>query len=297
MTHALFSYVQIGAKNFEALADFYIKTLGFSMSTQKQWLSGEGKVLTAPGYDKNHAVTFGFVPAFKGSNAQINDKGYAHICFETTDVRSAVKRFLKYGGSFQSTLPNAEKQPCVYMKDPEGNIVEFHVPFPGANTSAGKTIASILGLLPDRSIRGENATKNSSLKFIHINFITEDWQKLCDYYMSVLGATEYGKIKDHQGNYKSGIIGVPEVHVVGRHILLSGPEKDYPTFEIFTYSVKGRQTVAESDSLGINLIGFTSDCLKSATDAFVSAGGKLVFEKEDCVSVLDPDGNCIIIRK
>ncbi len=297
MTHTLFSYVQIGAKNSEALADFYIKTLGFSKSSEKQWLPGEGRVLTAPGYDKEHAITFGFVPAFKGSNAQINDAGYAHICFETTDVRGAVKRFLKYGGSFQSTLANAEKQPCVYMKDPEGNIVEFHVPFPGVATSAGKTIASILGLLPDRSIRSENPEKKSSLKFIHVNFITENWQKLCDYYKSVLGAADYGKLKDHQGKYKSGVIGVPEVNVVGRHILLPGLEKDYPTFEIFTYSVKGRQTVAESDSLGINLIGFTTESLKSSADDFVSAGGKLVSEKEDCASVLDPDGNRIIIRK
>ena len=44
MTTTKFAYVQIGAKDYKRLADFYIKALGFTLSANQEWLCGkEGK--------------------------------------------------------------------------------------------------------------------------------------------------------------------------------------------------------------------------------------------------------------
>ena len=112
MTTTKFAYVQIGAKDYKRLADFYIKALGFTLSASQEWLCGkEGICLSAPGYAQGNAPVFGFVPAVNGENAAINDAGFAHTCFETNDVKAAVRQLLKCGGSVHSTMKSPEIHP------------------------------------------------------------------------------------------------------------------------------------------------------------------------------------------
>ena len=60
MTTTKFAYVQIGAKDYKRLADFYIKALGFTLSASQEWLCGkEGICLSAPGYAQGDAPVFG----------------------------------------------------------------------------------------------------------------------------------------------------------------------------------------------------------------------------------------------
>lgn len=296
---SLFSYVQIGCRDYQKLSDFYIRALGFAESTQTKWLNGkEGRVLTSPGY-ASCAPVFGFLPAEKGAQAKINDIGFAHTCFETTDIKAAVGRFISLGGRVVSTFPKPLRQPCVYCADLEGNIVEFHVPFPdGIGFPAiGKTISSILGLRPDKSIRKNDTSFKSSLKFIHVNIISEDWRALCDYYISALGCSEFGPLKDHEGEYKSQVIGIENVHVIGQHILMNGLEKTYPTFEIFTYSIKGRNAPTDERELGINCIGFTADEPNAVADVFVNAGGRIIEATEEFILLGDIQDDRIYLRK
>ena len=238
-----FSYVQIGARDYKSLALFYKDALEFTPCDDYRWLRGnDGEVLCAPGYEAN-APVFGFIKANEGACRKINDTGFAHICFETDNVNKAVKHFIECGGSFVSTLRHPNINPCVYCKDPEGNIVEFHVPF-GAGI---KTVGSLLQLRPYKGLR-----------FIHVNLITDNWEKLCEFYKDKFGCTDTGDIKDHSGTYKSKVIGIEGVHVVGRHILLPGFYETYPTLEIFTYNIKGAQSPQSESELGINCIGFSS---------------------------------------
>lgn len=239
-----FSYVQIGARDYQSLAAFYKEALEFAPCEDTKWLRGnEGVTLSAPGFEKGKEMVFGFIKAENGAAGNINDKGYAHLCFETDNVNKAVKRFVKHGGSFVSTLKHPFINPCVYCRDPEGNIVEFHVPF-GAGA---KTVGSLLMLRPYKGLR-----------FIHVNIITDDWQKLCAWYNGKFGSTDTGDIKDHSGSYKSKVIGIENVHVLGRHILLPGFYDTYPTLEIFTYNIKGNEDIRTAEDIGINCIGFAA---------------------------------------
>ena len=283
-----FSYVQIGAKDYKALADFYVNAIGFTVSDDQSWLRGqEGICLVAPGFSSD-APIFGFVPATEGSSANINDAGFAHTCFETTDVKGAVKRLMQYGGSVHSTMKKPEIHPCVYCKDPEGNVVEFHIPFPSESSIGAylNTATSLLGLKP-----------NGAIKFIHVNIICPDWKKLCNFYNNVFQCTTFGKMKDHQGGYKEQVIGVPGVHVVGQHVLLPGFEKDYPTLEIFTYSIPGRAYPCDEHGLGINCIGFTCDNMQQTLNHIRSAGGFLNEQQDEYILAGDIQNGRILLRQ
>lgn len=298
MGETKFSYVQIGAKDYQALADFYVKALGFIACEDKSWLQGqEGVCLTAPGFAQGQAPIFGFVPATEGEVAKINDVGFAHTCFETNDVKAAVKQLLKYGGSIHSTMDKPEIHPCVYCKDPEGNVVEFHIPFP-SEKSFGEivnTASCLLGLKPEKKLRKDSDARGA-LKFIHVNIICADWEKLCGFYRDTFACVNVGKIKNHQGDYKEKVIGVPEVHVVGQHVLLPGFAKDYPTLEIFTYSVKGRKQPCDEKSLGINCLGFVCEDLEAAASKLVANGGTIKEKGVKYILVGDSQNDMIILR-
>ena len=58
-----FSYVQIGAKDYQALATFYENAIGFTPCDDTSWLNGqEGICLRAPGFADGTGPIFGFVP-------------------------------------------------------------------------------------------------------------------------------------------------------------------------------------------------------------------------------------------
>jgi len=292
----LFQYVQIGCKDLKKLTNFYEKVLDFKKTNDTSWLHGKkGLVYEAPGF-KGNKVLFGFYEVNNGAARAINDRGTAHIAFETVDVKGAVARLVKYGGTFQSTMDKPLNAPCVYCKDIEGNIVEFHIPFPSEDCNPLHTVACLLHLHKDKGIRKELG--HSGLRFIHVNYITEDYRRLCDFFNTVVGSSDTGKIKDHSGKFKEGVIGIENVHVLGKHILLPGFYKSYPTIEIFQYSIKGKDTVPTDNELGINLIGFKSDNLEKDLKLFVDNGGKLVKKlSETQLMVQDYQGDLIILSK
>ncbi len=291
-----FKYVQIGAKDYKKLSEFYINVCFFKKAEDQSWLHGrEGVVLKALGFEKDNPIYFGFVPASKGNVAQINDVGFAHTCYETVDVCAFIKRLKKFGGSFQSTLKNPEKKPCVYCKDIEGNVVEFHIPFPSKEAKIGLTISSLLGWKKDKAARED--VGESSIKFIHVNMISEDWRSLCDFYNNCLGSTDFGKLKDHSGAFKEKVIGIKDVHVIGQHILIPDYKLSYPTFEIFTYSIKGRKNPCDENSLGINQIGFESKDFKKDLETWAKFGGKILNKNSDFIEMEDIQSDKILIRK
>lgn len=288
MNQTQFSYVQIGAKNYQALADFYVNALGFTPCAEQTWLCGnEGICLSAPGFTTDKATVFGFVPAVEGNSAQINDTGFAHICFETESVKHAVKQLLKFGGSVHSTMKHPEMHPCVYCKDPEGNLVEFHIPFPASKTASelGHTAKCLLGL-----------SSSKALKFIHVNIICADWESLCQFYNNVFQCSPIGSIKNHQGNYKENVIGVQKVHVVGQHILLPGFEKDYPTLEVFTYSIPGRIASCDMNALGIQCIGFTCIDRHVTAQSLLRHGGIIYQMQNEYILAGDTQHGKILLR-
>jgi len=298
MTNTRFSYVQIGAKDPKALAEFYKKAVGFTDAPNSSFLMGkEGVCLTAPGYPEGNGPVFGFVPASTGESARINDCGFAHTCYETRDVKGAVRNFIKCGGSFWSTMSKPELHPCVYCKDPEGNVVEFHIPFPSTGALSEKLImaGSLLGLMPDKKLRtGDGA---QAIKFIHVNIICPDWEKMCTFYDGVFGCKYFGRMKDHSGSYKEKVIGIQGVHVLGQHILLPGFHADCPTLEIFTYSVPGRTAPCCEEEMGINMIGFKCDNIEKTAEDILKNGGAVNYSGEGMIIAGDLQNGRIMLGK
>ncbi len=297
MSNTRFSYVQIGARDPRALAEFYKKAVGFKDAEDNSFLMGkEGVCLTAPGFPEGGGPVFGFVPAATGDNSGINDCGFAHTCYETRDVKGAVRNFIKCGGSFWSTMKKPEIHPCVYCKDPEGNVVEFHIPFPATGAFSEKLVmaGSLLGLMPDKRLRRGDTSE--AVRFIHVNIICPDWEKMCGFYDDVFGCSYFGKLKDHSGGYKEQVIGIKGVHVLGQHILLPGFHADYPTLEIFTYSVPGRPHPCCEEEIGINMIGFTCEDREKTAEDILAHGGTVNYAKDGMIMAGDLQNGRIMLR-
>ena len=127
--------------------------------------------------------------------------------------------------------------------------------------------------------------------------ISHDWKELCDYYNMAFKSSYFGKMKDHSGKFKESVIGIDGVHVVGYHILIPGFHKSYPTLEIFTYSIKGREKPCNDDSLGINAVGYVSDNYGADLDVLSVAGGSFIKKEKKFIKAKDIQDNIIYTQK
>lgn len=59
----------------------------------------------------------------------VNEPGYGHVAFEVFDLNETVRNVLKFGGVLQGEITNfgTAEEPVliVYVRDPEGNIIEL----------------------------------------------------------------------------------------------------------------------------------------------------------------------------
>ena len=284
-----FRYVELTAAHPGELADFYRDALNFSeaQAEDEKWLSGPGRVLRAPGYGKGGPI-FGFAQAERKTPLRACDNGYAHVCFETRDVWGSVAQFVCRGGKVVSRLPLMERQPAVYCADPEGNLVEFHIPFPkeGAPEEYALALGSALGL-----------KKSRRLKFLHVNIVTPDWAGLCEFYRRAFRFETVGRLRDYSGRYIGGLTGLPGVGVTGKHVWLTGYGRGWPTMEIFTYTGGGSAEPAAPGDSGFGAIGFAARDLERGISAVISAGGALECRNGGRVVVRDVSGNKIILME
>ena len=69
----------------------------------------------------------------------VNEPGYGHLAFEVLDLNNTIENVLRLGGSLQGQVTNfgtGEKPHLiVYVRDPEGNILELDQPYTYRNRS------------------------------------------------------------------------------------------------------------------------------------------------------------------
>ncbi len=67
----------------------------------------------------------------RGSPA-VNEPGFAHLAFEVADIHETLERVLRFGGCLQGQVTNfgtgQAPRLIVYVRDPEGNILELDQP-------------------------------------------------------------------------------------------------------------------------------------------------------------------------
>ena len=142
------SHVSLTARDADELSAFYIAVFGVIERRPSMRLSGkavwrgnglpgvditsvwldlpgaQGPFLEILAYDKTSDRP---VPA-------VNDPGLGHLAFEVRDIHATVDSVLRSGGAMQGEVTNfgTDDAPCliVYMRDPEGNILELEQGLP-----------------------------------------------------------------------------------------------------------------------------------------------------------------------
>ncbi|MEA5444411.1 VOC family protein [Gammaproteobacteria bacterium AB-CW1] len=148
MSHrARFAHVNIVARDWRRLADFYENVFGcLPVGPERDYqgrdldagtgLSGarlRGVHLKLPGFDGDAAPTleiFQYDPSGDDPPRSVNRIGFGHICFQVRDVAAARKSVLANGGSAVGKVVTLSPSPTAsvtwcYVKDPEGNILEL----------------------------------------------------------------------------------------------------------------------------------------------------------------------------
>jgi predicted enzyme related to lactoylglutathione lyase len=141
-----FAHTNIAAKNWKSLSEFYIKVFDCKIKPPERKLSGdwldratgldnaalEGVHLLLPGHGDNgptlEICTYQKMQASKPRTA--NEVGLTHIAFEVKDVDETLDEAIKNGGQplgqvTEKTVDGVGELKFVYLRDPEGNIVEI----------------------------------------------------------------------------------------------------------------------------------------------------------------------------
>ena len=142
---ARFVHVNIVAKDFKKLCDFYVKVLGCTPVPPERdfrggWLDKatgiegahiRGMHLRLPGTgEKGPTLEIFQYDDEKEGSKEVNRTGFAHIAFSVEDPLSLLEKVIAEGGGrlgepVTFDVPGVGTIVFVYAKDPEGNIIEL----------------------------------------------------------------------------------------------------------------------------------------------------------------------------
>lgn len=293
-----FRNVTIASSDAPRLANFY-QVVFQSEPVSSDWSVGaspkSGTALRTPGYG-GAGPTLTFIassgPATVTPSA--SDHGYAHLCFESEDVRGVIARLVAAGGTVSSVFEDNQKAPVLYAKDPDGNALEVHIPLPDPLTprTVYRSVESLV-----RTLLKLSPPQEDHLRFLHANHNSSDWSKVADFYRSVFALRTVGARRDYEGKFIGELTGIQGAQVHGRHIQMPGYSAGGPTLEAFTYNqTPGRGPLSFSDA-GVVAIGFDVQDLSNVLRQVVSAGGDVVGADSRGALVRDPFGNFIQLHK
>jgi catechol 2,3-dioxygenase-like lactoylglutathione lyase family enzyme len=142
--HARFAHVNLIARDWRKLAEFYQHVFGCEPVPPERDLSGEwldqatgvrkahirGMHLRLPGASGPTLEVFQYADELEQPARAVNRPGWGHIAFVVGDVQAAREAVLAAGGHDVGKLvtveiPNAGTITFVYVTDPEGNVIEL----------------------------------------------------------------------------------------------------------------------------------------------------------------------------
>lgn len=137
------THFSITAKNVDRLAAFYVAVFDCTPRRAPVTLTGAHIAagcglpqatirsiwLNFPGVEHPFLELHQYRQTLERGLPQVNEPGYGHLCFQTPDIQDAVRRTLRFGGALQGEITDigAPDHPClaVYLRDPEGNLLEL----------------------------------------------------------------------------------------------------------------------------------------------------------------------------
>lgn len=138
-----FGHVSIVARDTDRLADFYKSVFGCEDTVSRWTMSGEriskgngvpdseiyAAWLSLPGVEGPFLEIFQYKTIEERPTPPVNQPGYGHICFQVDDIHAVVSAVVAAGGARVGEVTDlgAPEAPvlCVYVRDPEGNVVEL----------------------------------------------------------------------------------------------------------------------------------------------------------------------------
>lgn len=141
-----YGHTNLTARDWRRLADFYIAAFGCELVPPERDLSAEwlakatgipgahlrGVHLRLPGHGPTGPTLeiFTYDSTTSGTPPSPDRAGFGHIAFQVPDVHAAHAAVLALGGSpvgqiVEVEIPGAGPLTWVYVRDPEGNIVEL----------------------------------------------------------------------------------------------------------------------------------------------------------------------------
>ena len=141
-----YTHTNLVAKDWKKLVQFYTDIFGCVPVYPERDLAGDwidkmtriphvrirGMHLKLPGYERGPTLEI-----FEYDNAShsehsplIHTYGFGHIAFHVTHVEEMIEKVIagggsKYGDLVEQEIPGVGMLKAIYMKDPEGNIVEI----------------------------------------------------------------------------------------------------------------------------------------------------------------------------
>jgi predicted enzyme related to lactoylglutathione lyase len=297
-----FTQVYVTSRDPDRLASFYTEVFGAQAYRPSGPLpnplnpaSAQETHLRTPGYaGQGPTLTLWKVAEPTGRGPLLaNDAGYAHICFESNDVATVARRIVAAGGTLLSTYDDVHKKPALYAQDPEGNVVEVHIPLPSPITP-GSVLRALDALT--RSVLARAPLAQPSTRFLHVNINTRDWARTAAFYEQVFGTALTGLQRDYDGAFIENLTGVAGAKVQGRHAALPGYSTGGPTLEIFTYQAMPHPTPLGPGDVGRVAIGFSVRDVDAVARRLTAAGGVVLQRDAHSLLARDLDGDLILVR-
>ncbi len=140
------AHLSLTARNADRLAAFYQSALGFTERRPPKRLSGEtvwrgnglpgveiyAIWLNISGPEAPFLEIMQYAPMAERPAPEVNAPGFGHMALAVPDLAATVERVLRCGGSLQGEITDfgtqARPHLIVYLRDPEGNILELEQP-------------------------------------------------------------------------------------------------------------------------------------------------------------------------
>lgn len=137
------THISLTTRDLERLARFYAAVFGCKIRRPVTRLEGvafskgnglpgvaiRSLWLSLPGSDGVFLELLEYSKTVPRTPPRVNEPGWGHLSVSVPDIHGACARIVEHGGDWQGEITNlgSETAPflAVYMRDPEGNILEL----------------------------------------------------------------------------------------------------------------------------------------------------------------------------
>jgi len=148
---------------------------------------------------------------------------------------------------------------------------------------------------------------NAGIRYSHTNLIANDWKRLQEFYVQVLGCQPVGTERDNHGPAFEALTGFVAGRVKGRHLRLPGHGERGPTLEIFEYSRNDPTLPPSLFRPGFAHVAFEVPDVPAKRQEILQWGGRDVGElvtidiagagRLTLVYMTDPEGNIVELQR